>query len=647
MIGKERTTWRHFVSTHADDELTHDAATVIREVTEAAEPDSVAAATEPGARGTVWRVVDGAIIAAQVIALLVLVVITIVTIIYRYVLRSDPAFIQNSPDYTTLFFTWLIFLGIPRAISNEKNAIRLGLGNRYPERMRAPIRAVVDGVALSFFGLEIVSYYQAFPTERDTLLPTAQIPVYFATLALPIGAAIAIVFLLRRLASYVRHPVEIAGVLVGAFIPLFTFLLAVPPVPAALAAIVLLLLLDAPIAIALGVAGATMIINGTTANVSILANQLAVPTANVALLAVPLFMAMGAVFTNSTLADGLGRFVRALLGWLPGGLGVATIGTSAIFANITGSATADTAAIGTIYIPQMKRAGYPAEDAAALQAAAGVIGVIFPPAVAMILFASVASVDVITVFKATIIPGLLVAAGLMIVVVGIARRRKVPTSGHFSPRRLAGSIPAAIPVLLLPLILDGGIFSGIFTPSESGAVAIIATIIFAATVGKARGRNFRLACVDAMDNTTLVMFILTSVSLLDYGFVVSGAQNTLNQALSSVGHSPLLVLILVNLIFMIIHEFIDAGPAIIVMIPLMLPAILAAGVSPFQLAAVLAVNSSIGSIMPPAGIPLYVAARLADADPLSTFRKVVPYLVSSLVVLALVTVVPALSLWLT
>jgi tripartite ATP-independent transporter DctM subunit len=418
-------------------------------------------------------------------------------------------------------------------------------------------------------------------------------------------------------------------------------------VPAGLADIVVLLLLDAPIAVALGIAGATMIIDGLSANLSIVANQLNVPTSNVALLAVPLFMAMGAIFTNSLLAEGLGRFVRALLGWLPGGLGVATIGTSAIFANITGSATADTAAIGTLYIPQMKRAGYSAEDAAALQASAGVIGVIFPPAVAMILFASVASVDVITVFKATIIPGLLVVAGLMIVAIGVARYRRIPTSGRFSPRAVATAIPSAIPVLLLPLILDGGIFSGVFTPSESGAVAIIVTIIFAATVGRARGKNFRLACIDAMDNTTLVMFILISVSLLDYGFVVSGAQNSVNQMLASVGHSPLLVLILVNVVFIIIHEFIDAGPAIIVMIPLILPAVLAAGVSPFQLAAVIAVNSSIGSIMPPAGIPLYVAARLAGADPLTTFRRVIPYLASSLVVLALVTVVPALSLWLT
>jgi tripartite ATP-independent transporter DctM subunit len=389
-----------------------------------------------------------------------------------------------------------------------------------------------------------------------------------------------------------------------------------------------------------------MIINGVSDNISILANQVAVPTADVALLAVPLFMAMGAIFTNSLLAEGLGKFVRALLGWLPGGLGVATIGTSAIFANITGSATADTAAIGTIYIPEMKKAGYRADDAAALQAAAGVIGVIFPPAVAMILFASVAEVNVITVFKATIIPGILVAIGLMIVTIGIAKRRGIPTSEGFSAKGLGRSIPAAIPVLTLPLILDGGIFSGVFTPSESGAVAIVATIIFAATVGKSRLGNFRAACVEAMDNTTLVLFILTSVSLLDYGFVTSGAQTSINNLLKSVGHSPLLVLIVVNLIFIVIHEFIDAGPAIIVMIPLILPAVEAAGVSPFQLAAVLAVNSSIGSVIPPAGIPLYVAARLADVDPLSAFRRVVPYVVSSTVVLVLVTGIPALSLWL-
>lgn len=600
-----------------------------------------------GRRYTVWQVLDATIIVGQVIALIALIVITLATIIYRYVFRSDPIFIQVAPDFSTLFFTWLIFLGIPRAMSNDRIAIRLGLGDKYPEPLRAPIRAATYGAAGAFFVLELIAYAQTWSTQTNTTLSTAQIPLYWATLALPVGAVLAIVFLLRRIVPCFRHPGEIVGLAVGVFIPLISFFFDLSPIPAGLLDIVVLLLLDAPVAVALGVAGATMIINGFPANISILANQVAVPTSDVALLAIPLFMAMGAVFTNSLLAQRLGDFVRALLGWLPGGLGVATIGTSAIFANITGSAAADTAAIGTIYIPEMKREGYPAEDAAALQAAAGVIGVIFPPAVAMILFASVSSVNVITVFKATIIPGALVAVGLMAVAIWVAKRRKIPTSGRFSPRRLGRTLPGAIPVLLLPVILDGGIFSGVFTPSESGAVAIVATIVFAATVGKARWGNFRTACVEAMDNSTLVMFIITSVSLLDYGFVTSGAQNSINNLLKTFSHSPLLTLIVVNLIFIVIHEFIDAGPAIIVMVPLILPAVVAAGVSPFQLAAVLAVNSSIGSIMPPAGIPLYVAARLAEVDPLRAFRKVVPYVVTSTVVLIMVTAIPALSLWLT
>jgi C4-dicarboxylate transporter, DctM subunit len=245
-----------------------------------------------------------------------------------------------------------------------------------------------------------------------------------------------------------------------------------------------------------------------------------------------------------------------------------------------------------------------------------------------------------------IVPGLMIAVVMAIVAVLAARRRGIEPAATFRLGALARSLPNAIPVLLVPVILDGGIFSGVFTPEESGAVAMFVVVLF---ILFRRGISLKAAgqaVARGLDNTTLVMFILTSVSLLDYGFTSSGISMSITSALSHVGHSTLLILIVINVIFLIVHEFVDAGPTILVLVPLILPAALAAGVSPYQLAAVIAINSTIGAVLPPVGVSLYVSSRMANVEPRAALRRVWPYVAGSFLVLVLVTGIPALSLWL-
>jgi C4-dicarboxylate transporter DctM subunit len=605
-------------------------------------PESSRARSEPAP----LSVTSTVLVSAQFACLACSIVLTLAQVIYRYVLRSSPELIQDVPDLLTILFTWIIFLGIPRAIIRD-SSVRIGSARIFPESWRPGLAVAGKGATGAFFGFVAASYLEIFSNQTHTQMTTLPVPSAVATFPILIASVLSLLYLAWDLATTVRSMGQMAALVIGIAIPCLTLLLQLPGVLAAIVDIVLLLLLDCPVAVALGIGGAAAIVNGVLLQVSIIAGQLAVPTANIALLAIPLFMFMGALFANSRLSDALSRFVRALLGWLPGGVGLAAIGTSAVFANITGSAVADTAAIGAIYVPEMIEAGYPAADAAALQGAAGVIGVIFPPSVAMILFATVAAVNVTTVFEAVLVPGLITAITMMIVAVFVARHRKIANPQRFKSMDLLRSIPGAIPVLLIPLILDGGIFSGIFSPAESGAVAIVVVFALAVVIGGARWRDLGRAASQAMDNTTLVAFILISVSLLDYAFVTSGIQSDLTQFLTSVGRSPLLILIVVNVIFIIAHEFIDAGPAIVVLIPLVLPAVIQAGVSPYQLAAVVAVNSSIGAILPPVGIPIYVASRLANTSAMQAFRRVVPYVLASTCVLALITVFPSLSLSLT
>jgi C4-dicarboxylate transporter DctM subunit len=305
---------------------------------------------------------------------------------------------------------------------------------------------------------------------------------------------------------------------------------------------------------------------------------------------------------------------------------------------------ADTAAIGSVYIPEMVNNGYKKESAAAVQAAAGVIGVIFPPAVAMIVFASSASISVVPVFEAVVIPGLLVALTIAIVAVITAKGAGAPKASRFSGAAVVRTLPRALPIFLIPLVLDGGIFSGVFTPSESGAVAIVVAAIIVASFRGASWAQVRKSFTQAVDTTTLVMFIMTAVAVLNYGLITSGLAAQISSALSIAGTSAIGILLLINVIFLVAHIFMETSPAILVLVPLVLPAALAAGVSPLQLAVVIGVNSTIGAIMPPVGVGLFVASQIAGVEARSVVRRIVPYVLASTVVLLLVTFIPTLSL---
>ena len=596
----------------------------------------------PRPRGRATAVGDGLCFALLLLTgalLLASVVVVVVEIVLRYFLRSD---LTSAEALLSLLFTWLAFLGMPRALWNGR-VPRIGLLKRLAERPRAVAHGAEVGASVVFFAMIIWSYTKLFASQADTSLGTLHVPAYVQGLAAPVGAALMLFITLLEPRGWTRE--KAAGAVAGAVGVVALFELKLPPDLSLALGALALLAIDAPIAVALGVGGAAMILRGDPASLSLPASQILQPMQNIALLAIPLFMFMGAAVAHSSLGRNLARFVRALLGWLPGGTGVACIGTSALFANLSGSAIADTAAVGTVYVPQLLESGYTRPRAAALQAAAGVVGVVFPPAIAMILFSTVANVDVLQVFKAVIVPGLMVVVVMMAIAIAGALRHATART-PFTFRELGRSIPRAIPVLLIPVILDGGIFSGVFTPAESGAVAILSVLVLGMLVRGIKLRGLGQAVTHAVDNAAMVMFILVAVSILDYGFTVSGASEQVNSLLSVAGDSHLLFLLIVNAIFMVVHEFVDAAPAILVLVPLIMPTATALGVSPLQLAAVIAINSSIGAVLPPVGVNLFVASQLAGVDAGKALRPVLSYVAGSAVVLAIVTLVPWCSTWL-
>jgi C4-dicarboxylate transporter DctM subunit len=253
-------------------------------------------------------------------------------------------------------------------------------------------------------------------------------------------------------------------------------------------------------------------------------------------------------------------------------------------------------------------------------------------------------------FEAVIVPGVMLVMMMMALTVvtnlRMARQGQGTARTQFALSELARSIPGAIPVLLIPAILDGGIFSGIFTPAESGAVAIVVALGLGFLLRSLRLGGLWKAVGHTVDLSAMIILILAASSVLDYGITTSGVQDQVNSILATAGHSHILFLLMVNAIFIVVHEFLDIAPSILVIVPLVIPGALLVGVSPIQLGVVVAINSTIGAVLPPIGLNLYVAGQLANVSPVKMMRPIFVYILGSFVILALVTAIPVLSTWL-
>lgn len=573
-------------------------------------------------------------------------VITVIARIYfRYVVNHDLVW---ADAFLTLVFEWIIFLGIPRAIWKDTSP-KIGI-SRFLDEGNLAARNLLSGaqvaIEMAFFGYVLISGIQLLPSSGQTIISTLGVSETWATASVIVGSILALVALIARAVSKSPTLSHLVGIVVAAGLSVALLAIHLNSYTAALIGIGVSLLLDAPIAVALGIGGAAMVAGGQMSAIPTVAAQLLEGPTNLALLAIPLFMFLGGIIAHTQLAKDLSRFIKALLGWMPGGIGVASIATAGIFANMSGSAVADSAAIATVYAPQLKEAGYSPEDAAAIQASSGVVGVVFPPAIAMILYGTVANLDIVQVFKATIFPGTLLVIVMMVITVARSKRLSNQIKTAFRPSELVRSIPGAMPALLIPVLLDGGIFSGIFTPAESGAVAVLFALTLVTVLRKISLPQARAAIVQAVDGTTLVMFILVAVTVLDYGFTTSGLQAHVSSMLSLAGHNTLLFLIIVNLIFLVVHEFVETAPSILVMVPLIMPAAMAIGVNPYQLGATIAVNSTIGLVLPPVGVSLFVVSQIVKVDPLRVLRRIWIYVAGSLACLLMVVLFPFLSTWL-
>src|SRR6185369_15145685 len=382
------------------------------------------------------------------------------------------------------------------------------------------------------------------------------------------------------------------------------------------AAVLALVIFNVPIAVALGVVAIVAMI--ATHGPGILPN-LAVVTYNGAtsfpLLAIPLFILAGAIMNASGISQRLIAFATALFGWIRGGLAHVSIGASLFFAEISGSAVADVAALGSILIPGMKAKGYPAPLAAAVMSSAATLAVIIPPSIPMILYAVMAETSVVQLFVAGIVPGIIGGVGLMGMAYWFARRYDLPREAAFSWTRVRQTARDALWAFLLPIIILGGIFGGIVTATEGAALAVVAALFVGLVIYRELDvAELKRAVIDGGVQTAIVMLLVATSALLGTYLTEVQAPQHLAQAVSNLTQNKWLVLALLNLLFLLLGMFLHSAAAIILVVPVVMPLVKAVGIDPVHFGLIVTVNLGIGQQTPPVASVLMVASAISKCS---------------------------------
>ncbi len=410
-----------------------------------------------------------------------------------------------------------------------------------------------------------------------------------------------------------------------------------------------LLMVGLPVFFALLAAPGLMLwLNGSERDFVLLYRNLYNGMDSFPLMAIPFFMLAGEMMNRGGITLRLVEFAQAMVGHFRAGLAQVNILSSMLFAGLSGSAVADTSALGSMLIPAMEREGYTRKFAAAVTAASSVIGPIIPPSGIMIIYAYVMEQSVAALFLAGIVPGILVGLGLMVVTNVLARRdpgAMPPLNRRATwPEKGRASLKAFFP-LLTPVIILGGILGGVMTPTEASAIAVAYAAVVSLFILREMGvRDLPEVLLRAAIASSVVLLLVGAAMSFKTVVALSHAPEALAAFILSLSDNPLVLLLLINLLLFVIGMFLDAGPAIIILGPILGPIFVSLGVDPVHFAIIMSVNLTVGLATPPMGLVLFVASSVSGERVETIARAILPFLAIHVVVIFLITYVPAISL---
>lgn len=407
-----------------------------------------------------------------------------------------------------------------------------------------------------------------------------------------------------------------------------------------------LVLINIPIAFALGIATLITLIASDTLPINSLVTRAFVGVDSFTLLAIPFFIVAGEIMNACGITERIVTLSQAIVGHIRGGLAHVTIVSNMFFSGISGSATADASALGSMMIPAMRKSGFDADYAVAVNAAASAMGPIIPPSIMMVIYGSIANVSIAQLFLGGFVPGIMVGLGLMVMAYVIARQRSYPAPERAELPPFLPSLRRASLALAMPVIILGGIFSGVFTATEAGVVAVVYAMFVGTFVYKTLtpGKIADLF-VQAAIITAAAMFLIAMATSFAWLLAWGGFGGSVLSVLSQISSDPTIAVMLILGFILVLGLFIEGIPILIIFTPVLLPVILRLHVDPVYFGVALVMAVVIGSVTPPVGILTYICCSIAGISISQAIRGLLPFCAVLIAVLALVTIFPQLILF--
>ena len=590
---------------------------------------------------------DLALEAACVVLLLGAVGLAFLQVVLRYLFDAALPWPEEVANW---LFCWSVMLGMALATGRDAHISIDLTGRLLPQGLQGPHRGIVRAVmvagsaALAVHGLDYIGRVFQFS-------PALQLPMTYFFLAVPVGAALNIAYL-----AWPRAGERLGACLLWTLAGIALYLAVRYGAPLAFStkAIASVLVVVGLALIALGVPIAFALVFGAFAAFSP-ANPLLLVTIpqnvgaslnSFTLLAIPFFIMAAAVMNAGGITPRLVALATTLVGHLRGGLGQVNVLTNVLLAGISGSSTADASTVAKLLVPEMHKRGYDRAFGSALTAASSTIANLIPPGLGLIIYAALASVSVGALFVATIVPGLLVAAALMLTTYVISRRRGFGGDvARATARQRLHAALLAIPALILPVVIVGGVRFGAFTATEAGAVAFVYAVLCGAFLYRELTPGTWLAAMrEGMFDTVVIVVIIAAAAPFAWVLAFERVPQTIAATLKGLVENPIALLLAINVFLLVVGLFMEMIAAMVILVPILVPIVVAAGIDPVHFGIVIVMNLVLGALTPPLGVLVFTTARVGQADVVATFRAIMPFIAVLLVVLALVTYLPALTL---
>ncbi len=593
------------------------------------------------------KIVDRIVETICVILMLAALCIAITQVVLRYIFHSGLPWAEEVAIWS---FCWAIFLGMGLATGRNVHIAIDTVPNLLPPRPRHWVgffnQAVVVASSLMF-----IIHGSEYVMKSIAASPALQMPMKYYFLAVPVGGALNLFFMLWPQPG--RTLMQGVSVLAGGAVLYLAIRYGAGYVYGeSSSAFVLnivglvLIIMGAPIAFAMAFGAFAAFAPFAQILLVTISQNMAASVSSFYLLAIPFFILAAAVMNAGGITPRLVDVAVKLVGHFRGGLGQANVLTNTMLAGISGSSTADASTVAKLMIPEMAKRGYDRPFSAALTASGATLANMLPPSLGLIVYAALASVSVGALFVATIVPGLMIAAALMLTVYVMSLKRGYGGDmAKASLKERLSSLWVAVPALLLPLIIVMGVRFGAFTATEAGAIAFFYAIVCGAFVYRQlTPSNFIASIRESVVDTIVIVVIIAAAAPFAWVLAYEQVPQKIAASMSVLVDNPWLLMLVLNIFLLAVGLFMEMIASLVILVPILVPLILAAGIDPIHFGIIIVLNMVIGALTPPLGVLIFTTARVGGADQGATMKAAVPFMIVLIAVMMLIAYVPAITL---